>query len=369
MGAVVYLAAGRITRSVIALACIGVAATVSGCASNVPLKSPSFAETYPTPVSTALVVEAVDALAAIYPPATTTIKLVRAVTSPVEDSFGTQLSRELMLSGYAMDMSQNASAIAPSEISSPGGFKEINLAYVVDQPIPGLIRMLLSTQAITLTRAFTASQIGVTPAGSWARKFVQGSGDQTRFVPSRRTRLYREKQEVVGLVVVTPASTAAAVAVNATNPALLVPADVGTPQTTTAPAHAEVLPISASARTVIAASTPIVDTALTSDKSTHTKPSVMTAVPAAKTWNAGNAASLHGVLKQWTEQAFIKLQWETSQDLAVDAETQKVIYSGSLKDALSALAAKLDALATQPIGIRFLENGSVLRVYDLKEPS
>lgn len=78
--------------------------------------------------------------------------------------------------------------------------------------------------------------------------------------------------------------------------------------------------------------------------------------------------SLREVVASWTTLEGVELRWDSARDFPVDDNVRGMTYDGDLRQALALLASKFGAL-NAPLGIRFLERGTVLRVYDLAEQS
>ncbi|MDP9897355.1 hypothetical protein J2W32_006488 [Variovorax boronicumulans] len=78
--------------------------------------------------------------------------------------------------------------------------------------------------------------------------------------------------------------------------------------------------------------------------------------------------SLREVVASWTSLEGVELRWDSARDFPVDDNVRGATYDGDLRHALALLASKFGAL-NAPLGIRFLERGTVLRVYDLAEQS
>lgn len=78
--------------------------------------------------------------------------------------------------------------------------------------------------------------------------------------------------------------------------------------------------------------------------------------------------SLREVVASWTTQEGVELRWDSVRDFPIDDNVRGTSYDGDLRHALALLASKFGAL-NAPLGIRFLERGTVLRVYDLAEQS
>lgn len=288
---------------------VAVMTLLSGCAA-VSNPNASYSESTPV-IDAALAPEAVDALMALYPPASTEFSLVHA-SGKGADGFGARLNAELRQVGYAVLDGSAKSTTAPQEA-------QFSLTYVVDQPVPGLFRLSLATGGLTLSRAYRLRGSEVGPAGAWARRLPEGVSEVEPFVPVAR----RRPQPNVAV--------AAAAAATPIAPPQLVAAAVPAPGPSTV---AEVV---------------------------ETKPP--------STWPIRNEKTLRAILDRWTALGSVRLQWDSRRDLPVGDEARKTTYSGTLKQAIGALAGQLGDVAIPPLGIRFIDNGAAVRVYDLEDAS
>jgi hypothetical protein len=109
-----------------------------------------------------LAADAVRQLAALYPPARTSLRLQQ----PASDPFGTALLKGLRASGYAVTEDSAAPAKAAG---APQGQAGMPLYYVAD-PAGPVFRVMLTVGSESLTRAYVQLNGTVVPAGQWVRK-------------------------------------------------------------------------------------------------------------------------------------------------------------------------------------------------------
>lgn len=287
-----------------------VLALLGGCAS-VSNPNASYSESTPA-IDAALAPEAVDALMALYPPASTEFSLLHA-NGKAADGFGARLNSELRQAGYAVLDGSAKSMPAPQDA-------QLSLTYVVDQPVPGIYRLSLATGGLTLARAYRVRGNEVGPAGAWVRRLPEGVSEAEPFVPVARRRLQ---------------SSAAVNVPAATTP-------VAPPQLVAAAVPASV---------------------------SSTAAEVITTTKAPTTWPIKSEKTLRAVLDRWAALGSVRLQWDSDRDLPVSDEARKATYTGSLRQAIGALAGQLGDVAIPPLGIRFIDNGAAVRVYDLEEAS
>lgn len=86
------------------------------------------------------------------------------------------------------------------------------------------------------------------------------------------------------------------------------------------------------------------------------------ALPA--TWLVGDSKSLRSVIEGWASTAGIRVDWTSPNDYEVTNAVRTATFAGTLKEALGQLAANFGTLPT-PLGMKFQNNGQILRVYDL----
>ena len=107
-------------------------------------------------------------LIALYPPASTRFDLAQ----PTTDAYGAKLVQSLRLNGYAL--SEFVPAVAPNGTNGNGTVSAspgLSLAYILDAPAGlNLYRVTVMVGAQSLSRAYTAENKTVSPAGAWARK-------------------------------------------------------------------------------------------------------------------------------------------------------------------------------------------------------
>lgn len=301
---------------------VAVLTLLSGCASA-PTAGASYSESTPA-IDAALAPEAVDALLALFPPASTEFSLLHASAKTAE-GFGARLNAELRQVGYAVQDGSAKTTPAPQEAQFP-------LTYVVDQPVPGLYRLSLAAGGLTLSRAYRVRGNEVGPAGAWVRRLPEGVSEAEPFAPVARHRIQTN-------VVVAAAAPATPVA---------------TPQPVAAPTPVAPPQLVATAVPAAVAS-PAAEAAATTKA-----PSV---------WPIKDEKTLRAILDRWTALGTVRLQWESSRDLPISDDARKTSYSGSLRQAIAALASQLGDVAAPPLGIRFIDNGAAVRVYDLEDAS
>jgi len=138
-----------------------------------------------------------DELSRLYPPASTHLTL----SQPTVDEFGMELVKQLRQMGYAVensdaianlfsspapkitessdkkDWSKNhanaeptsVSEIKPNESGSAQGASR-PIGYIVDHLGENLYRVTISIDSRLLSRVYSSSGKGITPAGAWTRK-------------------------------------------------------------------------------------------------------------------------------------------------------------------------------------------------------
>jgi hypothetical protein len=82
-------------------------------------------------------------------------------------------------------------------------------------------------------------------------------------------------------------------------------------------------------------------------------------------WNVGEKTSLRGIVEAWGKTAGIRIQWESTSDYALNDAVRTGQYSGTFKEALGQLASRFGEFA-KPLGMKFISNGTVLRIYDIQ---
>ena len=387
------------TNHVWKAATLALAALITGCVATPsgPVPTPSFAEVSGE-TANKLVDEAMDALVALYPPASTEVNLWDAApaTGGAGSSFGTVLARELRHAGYAM-------VVSPSAAASRSTAGAIDLAYVVDHPAPGLYRMQLTYGGQSLTRAFVSKGAEVIPAGAWTRRMPDGSPPPQAFAPNKTWRQQRlqEPAEAIAAVraVSSPEPATAKEAPASTNFMQPAPAAAaGTPpqavssapsSSAPSPSAAELAAVkarmdalagelervkaAAQAAPVAAPSTPQGETNQLAPNvagvaAAASTPRTEVGPPEADTWDVADT-SLRETLKRWTSRSGVTLQWDSQADIDMGAPMRGTTFRGSLKEAIGALAQRLGDVGSSPIGIRFTDKGAVLKVYDLEASS
>lgn len=290
------------------LAAAAAVALASGCATRLPVPTSGNLAAATPDVEIALANEAGDFLRGTYPPASTEFGIAQAV-----DPFSKRLKSVLRRSGYAVAAAPMVSAQPSSDSSA------LPLNYWIDQPLQGLFRVVLVVGPTTATRAFFVRAGRVSAAGAWTRRVKDGEALPPEYTP------------------VTTPSVLAYVGEPEMNDFLPPP-----PETEVASA----VKSSPAGNVAAAAANPLSPSA-----------------EAPTSWTVGGERTLRDIFTSWTTAAGVRLQWEAARDVPAAAEMRGT-YSGSLKDALIQLAGKSGGLDV-PMGIRFLEGGKALRVYDL----
>lgn len=85
-----------------------------------------------------------------------------------------------------------------------------------------------------------------------------------------------------------------------------------------------------------------------------------------KKWTVAGEKSLREIVSKWASLEGVEVRWESSKDFAVGDSVRIGTYEGDFRHALGQLAGQFSFVDT-PLGIRFLERGTVLKVYDLAE--
>jgi len=106
-------------------------------------------------------------LAALFPPATTRLKLVQ----PADDAYGSALVEKLRKAGYAVSVGPEKTFLRQltereSSPSDPG----TDLHYVVDRIGEGHYRVSVQVGGQTLSRLYRAANQRLAAAAYWARK-------------------------------------------------------------------------------------------------------------------------------------------------------------------------------------------------------
>ncbi|MDM0036748.1 TcpQ domain-containing protein [Variovorax sp. J22P271] len=83
-------------------------------------------------------------------------------------------------------------------------------------------------------------------------------------------------------------------------------------------------------------------------------------------WAVDNGKTLQEILAKWTALAGIKLVWESKAEHPSSDAVRGATYSGSFREALGHLAGQYGEFKT-PLGMKFLDNGTALRVYDMAD--
>ena len=145
------------------------AGAITGCASTAAHEYGNFvAPSVPANLNEIIVADTMKQLIALYPPASTRFDLAQ----PTNDAYGAKLVQSLRLNGYALSEFVPASAAngtnANGTVSASPG---LSLRYILDAPDGlNLYRVTVMVGAQSLSRAYTAENKTVSPAGAWARK-------------------------------------------------------------------------------------------------------------------------------------------------------------------------------------------------------
>ena len=155
---------------------IVLAASLAGCATS---QYGSFVKSSPAVFDQKMATDTVTQLVKLYPPATTRLELQQATP----DTFGIALVNNLRAQGYAVMEYQpvTASATAASAPAADGKsaaqpaaqstLPGYPLRYVLDQfSGTNMYRVTVLVGSQSLTRAYTAQNDTVLPAGAWVRK-------------------------------------------------------------------------------------------------------------------------------------------------------------------------------------------------------
>lgn len=109
-----------------------------------------------------LAADAVRQLAALYPPARTSLSLQQ----PANDPFGAALLKGLRASGYSV---AEVPATPAKAVGSAQAQPRMPLYYVAD-PAGPVYRVMLTVGSESLTRAYVQLNGTMVPAGQWVRK-------------------------------------------------------------------------------------------------------------------------------------------------------------------------------------------------------
>jgi hypothetical protein len=142
---------------------------ITGCGSTTSYEYGNFvAPSAPANLNETIVGDTVKQLITLYPPASTRFDFGQ----PANDGYGTKLVQSLRLSGYALSeflpvVAANGTNHEGTISASPG----LSLRYIVDAPDGlNLYRVTVMIGSQSLSRAYTAENKFVSPAGAWARK-------------------------------------------------------------------------------------------------------------------------------------------------------------------------------------------------------
>lgn len=132
-----------------------VALLLGGCAWNAGHHGSYATVTTPSDAQ-AMATDSLAEMVKLYPPAISRIAIDPAATN---DSFGAALADGLRRRGYAV---VEASAKHAAETGA------LPLRYVVDEPAPGMFRVMLAVGEQSLTRAYSVGVAGATASAGWA---------------------------------------------------------------------------------------------------------------------------------------------------------------------------------------------------------
>ncbi|EHW7386064.1 conjugal transfer protein TrbH [Escherichia coli] len=154
---------------------IVLAASLAGCATS---QYGSFVKSSPAVFDQKMATDTVTQLVKLYPPATTRLELQQATP----DTFGIALVNNLRAQGYAvMEYKPVAASATPASATAADGKSAVQpaqstlpgypLRYVLDQfSGTNMYRVTVLVGSQSLTRAYTAQNDTVLPAGAWVRK-------------------------------------------------------------------------------------------------------------------------------------------------------------------------------------------------------
>lgn len=116
----------------------------------------------PTGMNVKLVADTVTQLESLYPPAATKLILEQRISN--DDEFGITLLTTLRNKGYAVQ-----EYLPDQPMLEASG---VSLGYVIDAPakVQNIYRIKVKAGTNILTRAYTAQNDAITPAGAWSRR-------------------------------------------------------------------------------------------------------------------------------------------------------------------------------------------------------
>jgi hypothetical protein len=141
-----------------------VALLLGGCAWNTGHHSSYAAESAPSDAQ-AMATDSLAELVKLYPPAISRVAIDPAASN---DGFGLALTDGLRRRGYAV---VEASGKRGADTTA------LPLRYVVDQPAPGIYRVMLTVGGQSLTRAYTVGEAGAAPSAGWALNLSGASAE------------------------------------------------------------------------------------------------------------------------------------------------------------------------------------------------
>jgi hypothetical protein len=142
---------------------------ITGCASTASQEYANVvAPSTPANLNETIVADTMKQLITLYPPASTRFDLGQ----PATDAYGSKLVQSLRLNGYAL--SEFAPAAPANGTNNEGTISSspgLSLRYILDAPDGlNLYRVTVMIGSQSLSRAYTAENKTVSPAGAWARK-------------------------------------------------------------------------------------------------------------------------------------------------------------------------------------------------------
>ncbi len=138
------------------------ALVLAGCAGNSG-RHESYAVVAAPSDAQAMATDSLAELVKLYPPAISRVTIDRAAG---DDTFGQALSDGLRRRGYAVVEATGKRRADPSAMP---------LRYVVDQPMPGFYRVMLTVAGQSMTRGYAVGEAGVAPSAGWALNLTGAS--------------------------------------------------------------------------------------------------------------------------------------------------------------------------------------------------
>lgn len=141
-----------------------VALLLGGCAWNTGHNGSYAAVAAPSDAQ-AMATDSLAELVKLYPPAISRVAIDPAASN---DGFGLALADGLRRRGYAV---VEATGKRGADMTA------LPLRYVVDQPAPGIYRVMLTVAGQSLTRAYTVGEAGAAPSAGWALNLSGASAE------------------------------------------------------------------------------------------------------------------------------------------------------------------------------------------------